>query len=41
MRASLDDVALTPAQDERLWAYLVMAADSMVNSNPHLTGPAG
>ena len=40
MRASLDDVALTPAQDERMWAYLVMAADSMVNSNP-LTGPAG
>ncbi len=41
MRASLDDVALTPTQDERMWAYLVMAADSMVNSNPHLTGPAG
>ena len=40
MRASLDDVALTPAQDERMWAYLVMAADSMVNSNP-MTGPAG
>jgi hemoglobin len=40
MRASLDDVGLTPAQDERLWAYLVMAADSMVNSNPHV-GPAG
>jgi hemoglobin len=41
MRASLDDVGLTPAQDERLWSYLVMAADSMVNSNPHLIGPAG
>ncbi len=34
MRASLDDVALTADQDQRLWTYLVMAADSMVNSNP-------
>ncbi|MEP6981979.1 MAG: globin, partial [Nakamurella sp.] len=33
MRASLDDIDLTPAQDERLWGYLVMAADSMVNSH--------
>jgi hemoglobin len=36
MRASLDDLDLTPAQDERLWAYLLMAADSMVNAHQHL-----
>jgi hemoglobin len=36
MRASLDDIALPPDQDDRLWTYLVAAADSMVNSNPAL-----
>jgi hemoglobin len=34
MRAAVDEAWLTPEQDARLWAYLVMAADSMVNS-PH------
>lgn len=34
MRASIDEADLTPEQDERLWAYLLMAADSMINS-PH------
>jgi hemoglobin len=33
MRAGVDEADLTPDQDERLWTYLVMAADSMVNSN--------
>lgn len=37
MRSAVDEVDLTPEQDERLWAYLVMAADSMVNVNPHLS----
>lgn len=32
MRAAVDEAELTPEQDARLWAYLVMAADSMVNS---------
>jgi hemoglobin len=36
MRTAVDEAGLTPEQDERLWAYLVMAADSMVNSNQHL-----
>ncbi len=36
MRASLDDVALPADHDDRLWTYLVAAADSMINSNPHL-----
>lgn len=34
MRASIDEAGLAPEQDERLWGYLVMAADSMINS-PH------
>ncbi|MDQ6657741.1 MAG: globin [Actinomycetota bacterium] len=34
MRASIDEAGLTSEQDKRLWGYLVMAADSMVNS-PH------
>lgn len=34
MRTAVDGAGLTPEQDARLWAYLVMAADSMVNVNP-------
>ena len=34
MRTAIDEAGLTPEQDERLWSYLVMAADSMVNVNP-------
>lgn len=36
MRAAIDDVQLDPAADERLWSYLLMAADSMVNVNSYL-----
>lgn len=32
MRIAVDESRLTPEQDQRLWDYLVMAADSMVNS---------
>ena len=32
MSGAVDGAELTPAQHERLWSYLVMAADSMVNS---------
>nr|WP_239020512.1 globin [Nakamurella antarctica] len=32
MRVALDGVTLTAEQDQRFWDYLVMAADSMVNS---------
>ena len=32
MRASLDDLALTPDQDATLWNYLEMAAHSLVNT---------
>jgi len=32
MREAIDGAGLTPEQDARLWAYLVMAADSMINS---------
>jgi hemoglobin len=32
MRASLDDVALSPENDATLWAYLEMAAHSLVNT---------
>ena len=31
MRAAVDGAGLTPSQDVRLWEYLVMAADSLVN----------
>ena len=34
MRHAVDGAGLSPEQDARLWAYLVMAADSMVNVNP-------
>jgi hemoglobin len=32
MRTALDELALAPAYDEQLWQYLVMAADSLVNT---------
>jgi hemoglobin len=32
MRAALDELALTPQQDEQIWTYMVMAAQSMVNT---------
>jgi hemoglobin len=32
MRVAVDEAGLTAQQHERLWAYLEMAADSMVNS---------
>ena len=34
MRAALDSLELTPEQDETLWNYLTMAAQSMVNRFP-------
>lgn len=34
MRVGVDQADLTPPQRERLWAYLEMAADSLVN-RPH------
>ena len=33
MRAALDELALTPEQDEQIWTYMVMAAQSMVNTD--------
>ena len=42
MRAAVDSVQLTAAADQQLWEYLVMAAQSMVNSDhdsPHENGP--
>lgn len=34
MRVALDELDLTPDQDERFWNYLVMAAHSLVNQPP-------
>jgi hemoglobin len=34
MRAALDELALDPEHDARLWDYLVMAAHSLVNQQP-------
>jgi hemoglobin len=34
MRAAVDDLALDPAYEQELWAYLVMAANSLVNTPP-------
>jgi hemoglobin len=34
MRAALDEIGLDAAQDARLWDYLVMAAHSLVNTEP-------
>jgi hemoglobin len=36
MRTAIDEVSLTEEQDARLWNYLLMAADSMMNINPAL-----
>lgn len=33
MRAALDELALTPEQDEQIWTYMVMAAQTMVNTD--------
>jgi hemoglobin len=38
MRTALDELELDPAQDDELWRYLVMAADSLVNQVPDRTG---
>jgi len=34
MRAAMDSIELTPEQDETLWNYMTMAAQSMVNQLP-------
>jgi hemoglobin len=34
MRAGVDELDLTPEQDEELWTYLVTAAHAMVNTFP-------
>jgi hemoglobin len=39
MRAALDELALEPTLDAQLWDYLVMAAHSLVNTEP--AGRAG
>lgn len=39
MRAAVDELALDPAYEKELWAYLVMAANSLVNTGPTETGP--
>ncbi|HEY8455979.1 MAG TPA: globin [Actinopolymorphaceae bacterium] len=36
MRDALDSVSLDPAHEKEFWAYLVMAANSLVNVNPAL-----
>jgi hemoglobin len=33
MREAMDELALAPEHDERLWRYLTMAATSMVNAD--------
>jgi len=42
MRAAVQELALEPVYEQELWAYLVMAANSMVNSvdepRPNLLG---
>ncbi|MGW6282829.1 globin [Kribbella sp. NPDC055071] len=39
MRAALDEIALTPEQDEQIWNYMLMAAQTMVNTDePHYPG---
>jgi hemoglobin len=32
MRAGVDELGLAPELEERLWGYLVMAAQSLVNT---------
>lgn len=42
MRVALDELQLKPEHDEQLWAYLVMAANSLLNTfedDPGNTGP--
>jgi len=34
MRAAMDSLEFTPEQDETLWSYLTMAAQSMINQFP-------
>jgi hemoglobin len=34
MRAALDEIGLDPERDAQLWEYLVMAAHSLVNTEP-------
>jgi hemoglobin len=34
MRAALDEIGLDPGHDAQLWEYLVMAAHSLVNTEP-------
>jgi hemoglobin len=38
MRTALDELELDPAQDNQLWDYLVMAADSLVNQPAERSG---
>jgi hemoglobin len=38
MRTALDELELEPAQDDELWQYLVMAANSLVNDVTERTG---
>ena len=33
MRAALDELALSPERDQEIWTYMVMAAQSMVNTD--------
>jgi hemoglobin len=40
MRTAVDELALEPAYEQELWAYLVMAANSLVNTGP-APGPGG
>jgi hemoglobin len=39
MRTALDELALDPAHDAQLWAYLTMAAHSLVNQPAEPAGP--
>ena len=46
MRVALDELSLAPEHEQELWAYLVMAANSMVNTveaevDPARPGPRG
>jgi hemoglobin len=39
MRTALDELGLDPGYDDQLWQYLVMAAHSLVNTEPIDQGP--
>lgn len=45
MRTALDEAQLAPEHDQELWAYLVMAANSLINSldddDPRTEAPKG